>query len=67
MSAIAALKEPDLFTAVVLEDPVVDLTSYLFDHEDKITKKIFGDINDQDIYNHTKEYSPYLSDRFLEI
>ena len=61
LSAIAALKEPDLFTSTVLEDPVVDLTSYLFDHEDRLTKNIFGDINDQDIYEHTKQYSPYLS------
>ena len=43
----------------MLEDPIIDLVDYLLDHNDKKNKKIYGDIHDKDIYEHTKLYSPY--------
>ena len=59
IATVAVTRQPELFTATVLEDPIVDIIEYLSTNDDAFNKKVFGDINEKDIYEHIKSYSPY--------
>ena len=54
IATVAVTRQPELFTATVLEDPIVDIIEYLSTNDDAFNKKVFGDINEKDIYEHIK-------------
>ena len=72
----AMMREPMLFDAISVHNPITDLTNFIFDQNEKdsivksILREQYGDIENETIYKILKHISPYehplhLNHRYL--